>query len=549
MRNIIRTLAGLACLLGMAFPAYSVTKQEMDQARTIAAQRYLRYANDMSGYLDDYSPKTMDELEGKLRAKEKENLKAFKDIPVPSDYASWDKEKLVAYWVDAVKNGSNLQKKGKESYNSIRNNLNEMVVAAPAAESPKEVAPAAPEVVEVPAATQETVTEAAEITADSSAALSGPEDTPVEENGSNTWTYVIILGILVIVVICLMVYASKALKKNDGGNRRESGDRRRERSRDERRRKMPRREAESHRREERISEPVRMKSVRKENENEDSATAGLRKATVAPVRETIGDSRPNESRALRMERVLSEREARIEQLEAELGRTKGELRYTQTMFREVKAELEEARAESGKLREELDMREQRIDESPRRRQSFHQAPLKEESPEPVSPRRQAAEVVMPAPEPVAPQPKPADVVESSQKPQNPSIRPKPQYEEGSHRRYMPGNSVPAARRTIFLGRVNSKGIFVRADRNFNPGNSFYRLVTNDGSTGTFTVVNDPSVWEVALVRPDDVLFNACAGPDLNDTYGRSEIITEHPGEAVFEDGAWRVTRKARISYL
>ena len=103
-------------------------------------------------------------------------------------------------------------------------------------------------------------------------------------------------------------------------------------------------------------------------------------------------------------------------------------------------------------------------------------------------------------------------------------------------------------RSIYLGRANSKGIFVRADRQLNPGNSIYRLETGDGISGVFQVADDPSVWELAMRLPREYLSFGCIGPDLEDTEGMTRIVNDNPGTAVFEGGCWRVTRKARIHY-
>lgn len=104
-------------------------------------------------------------------------------------------------------------------------------------------------------------------------------------------------------------------------------------------------------------------------------------------------------------------------------------------------------------------------------------------------------------------------------------------------------------REVYLARANARGIFVRADSQFSMGNSIFRLVTSDGLTGTFTVIDDPSVFEVALMMPADYLLNACSGRNLQLSSGMREIVTDTPGTAVFEDGRWRVTRKAAIHYL
>lgn len=104
------------------------------------------------------------------------------------------------------------------------------------------------------------------------------------------------------------------------------------------------------------------------------------------------------------------------------------------------------------------------------------------------------------------------------------------------------------RKEIYLGRVNSRGIFVRADRSLKPGLSIYRLTTNNGLTGTFQVVASPSVADTAFEDPGKWLAGGCIAKDIFDTADRVEVITETPGTAVFEDGAWRVMRKARIRY-
>jgi len=87
-----------------------VTDKEMEQARTIAAKAYLRFANDGSGYLDDVNATSMTELRKSLKKKEVENLAAFTAIKTPSDYASWDKDKLISYWVSVLDNKTLLDK-------------------------------------------------------------------------------------------------------------------------------------------------------------------------------------------------------------------------------------------------------------------------------------------------------------------------------------------------------------------------------------------------------------------------------------------------------
>lgn len=130
---MIKRIIASVVLAVFAIPVFAVTDKEMEEARTITAQAYLRYANDGSGYLDDFKATTMSQLESKLKAKEKENIKAFKSVKVPSDYASWDKAKLVEFWGVTFFTSPNLAEKGKVARSRVKQRINAMTVAAPAA--------------------------------------------------------------------------------------------------------------------------------------------------------------------------------------------------------------------------------------------------------------------------------------------------------------------------------------------------------------------------------------------------------------------------------
>lgn len=104
-------------------------------------------------------------------------------------------------------------------------------------------------------------------------------------------------------------------------------------------------------------------------------------------------------------------------------------------------------------------------------------------------------------------------------------------------------------RTIFLARVNAKGIFVRAESRFNPEHSLFKLVTSDGVSGSFSVIDNETVVQTILSRPEICLANACSSADdLQQTDGVNNVITESAGTAIFEEGRWVVTRKAEIRY-
>ena len=105
-----------------------------------------------------------------------------------------------------------------------------------------------------------------------------------------------------------------------------------------------------------------------------------------------------------------------------------------------------------------------------------------------------------------------------------------------------------SRRSIYLGRVNSRGIFIRADRSFDPAHDIYCLETADGLTGSFFVVADPTLAEMALLTPMETLGGGCEIDNAADADTSSSVITEMRGTALFEDGCWRVGRKARVSF-
>ena len=89
----------LGCLAAPSADALAVTEEEMDRAKAIAAKTYIRFVNNNSGYLDDFTPSSMADLENYLtNDKDRGHLKDFQKGAVASDYASWGKDKLAEYW-------------------------------------------------------------------------------------------------------------------------------------------------------------------------------------------------------------------------------------------------------------------------------------------------------------------------------------------------------------------------------------------------------------------------------------------------------------------
>lgn len=425
-----------------AFSALAVTDKEMEQAKTIAAKAYLRYANDGSGYLDDVKATTMSELQSKLKAKEKENLKAFNSVKIPGDYASWDKAKLVEFWSITFFTSPNLSDKGKIARSTVKKRISAMNVSAPAPAAPKEpekpeaTAPAAtpeaapaqpsataPAAEEVPSA-DAAIEKQEEILADQNAIAQAEEETRLSgQKDDNTWIYVIVLVILVGVVVWLVVFAANMMKKQ------------------------------------------------KPADDSDGTPNGSG-ASDSELRAQFSKAMAKKNEELK---GVADRLELSENEQARLMRT-----------------VENLKEENLRLKEEIARLKSQVRQQP--------------SAAPVEAAPVAREMA------AAPQPE----------------------------RRMPN--------VIYLGRANSRGLFVRADRRITPGHTIYRLDTRDGLVGTFHVVDEPEVTEVALNNPVEYLAGGCNAIDIEDTAGATRIVTENAGTALFEDGKWKVLRKSRIRY-
>lgn len=421
-----------------------MTDKEMDRAKAIAAKQYLRWVNDGSGYLDEFEASSMSELNSKLKAKEKENLKAFNSVSVPSDYASWNKEKLVEFWSVTFFTSPLLDQKGKNAKASVKKKIEAMSVSAPAAKEettvpeppapePEPMAQPMPEEVNNPSEmpTAEGVAEQEQDILNDQQAIA--EDAQLADESrrreeSHTWVYVLVLAILVGVVIWLVVYAANVMKRQPSGDESDKGE----------------------------------KGARGEGSDRESELRAQAKAAITKKNEEIEE--------------LHTRLQNEEKRSAEMG-----------------MELERLKLENSRLHQQIvKMREDTMTKQAEREKTA--TVLKET----VRKEREEAPVKL--------------------------------------------------LKTIYLGRANQRGIFVRADRRITPGNTIYRLDTNDGLVGTFHVVDEPEVVEVALTDPGLYLATGCTGEDFEDTAGVSRIITDSDGTAIFENGYWKVLRKTRIRY-
>ncbi len=103
-------------------------------------------------------------------------------------------------------------------------------------------------------------------------------------------------------------------------------------------------------------------------------------------------------------------------------------------------------------------------------------------------------------------------------------------------------------RVLYMSRPDSGGVFMRSSSVFEAGNSIFRLVTPDGSSATFDVIDDENVHRLALMMPTENLTTACDGESIQMSHGKNRIVTDVPGEAVLDGGKWRIVRRAVIHY-
>jgi hypothetical protein len=436
--KLIAAILTAVAIMVPALSSFAVTDKEMEEAKTITAKAYLRYANNGSGYLDDVKATTMAELTSQLKDKEKENLKAFNSVSVPGDYAKWDKAKLKEFWSITFFTSPALSDEGKKAKSRVSKQIEAMTVSKPTAT--ETAAPAATEPAATAAADTAAVPMPSEAAMEDNNILADQQDIEAaneeaaeatKSDSTGTWIYVVVLIILIGLVVWLMVYAANLMKKQPGGD----------------------------------------KVTAEDNEElRDKARTALVKKN-----EEIAD----------LQRRLHDEEGRSADIGAQLERFKLD---NQRLMDQIE-----------KLREE----NARLQSSSRQPNVAPVAPVAPAAPA----RRERVETPAQAAEPA-----------------------KPILTE------------------LYLGRANTRGFFVRADRRISAGNTIFHLNTSDGLVGTFRVVDHPAVLETALTNPTEYLLGGCTGDDLEDTVGVRRIVTESDGTAIFENGYWKVLRKTRIRY-
>lgn len=449
--NLQRSLILPILILIGIFSAKSVTDSEMRRAEAITAVQYLRWANDASGYLDNYKDvATLAELEGKLKPKEKENLQAFKAVSKPANYASWDKDALVKYWSNTFFESKGLSDAGRRARSIVSREIRKLDIAPVTAQSSEPSAQqgvistensdsAALAADRKLAEEQAMLQQQADSIAEAQAAL---EEQPQKKEANLTPVYVGVLCALICVVIFLVIYASRTMKDSGNNSRNNSG-----------------------------------KATNRTKENIPHSSAGNYGNEMESLRQ--GNER------LRKQNMEIENENR-----------------------RLHDENEQLRQETYNLKSRISSCESEMERMKQQSAASSQPQTPVQAPRKPAPRRAV---------------RPAATESAADNAAN--------------------NSA-----VIYLGRVNRDGLFVRADRKPAPGHTIFLLRTDDGFTGSFRVVNNPEVWDLCLNDPDKYLLGGAEGDNLDDTAGYSRVVSHQAGTAIFENGCWRVLRKAIVSY-
>lgn len=493
--SIKRFLTTLFLFVAILLPelAFAVTEKEMEQARVIATKAYLRYANNGSGYLDELNPKTMEELEKSLKPREKQNLKAFKAIKNPADYKSWDKQKLIDFWSVTAFQTKGLIESGKMGSSRTKKQIEKMSIAAASkstAETTKKVeAPKAAETKAEPKteAKAEQQTPTPETQPKPAETVSEqPKDAAVELNPDN---------LIDPILNAEQLSANPDLVGDD----------------------------------ELFDDGAEVEKVKNYTWVYIMCLAILIGIAIAlvvfasNVMKRNGDNKRQEDLDNLSPDDIHEVEALKEKFNQILAEKDSEIKVLAKKLENVNRQNAEYKTNLENLTAEIAVL--------RNREKAHTAEISAQ--ETANREKTVVET---------PREMPRETREHQPKHEAKStetVAARPLHERRQDNRQI---------RRIYLGRANSKGIFIRADRNLNPGNTIYCLDTSDGYSGSFRVANDPSVWRLVSQNPKEFLGYACNCNDIEDTEDYSRIITESAGTAIFEGGCWKVIRKAKIRY-
>lgn len=100
---------------------------------------------------------------------------------------------------------------------------------------------------------------------------------------------------------------------------------------------------------------------------------------------------------------------------------------------------------------------------------------------------------------------------------------------------------------LFLPAPDENGVFGEASAAYNERKHVYRLTERGDDTASFVIHHHQQAIGIALARHDVYIRPVCDASNAYDPKARG-IITETPGEAIWEEGKWKMRSKAKIRY-
>lgn len=100
---------------------------------------------------------------------------------------------------------------------------------------------------------------------------------------------------------------------------------------------------------------------------------------------------------------------------------------------------------------------------------------------------------------------------------------------------------------FYLSMPSADGSWSEVSTVNTQGQCLYILNSPDGINGTFKVINEPIAIQMILMGVGKYLNPVCR---VSNTASQvNGIVTDEPGTAVFENGVWRMTKKAVVHYV
>lgn len=102
--------------------------------------------------------------------------------------------------------------------------------------------------------------------------------------------------------------------------------------------------------------------------------------------------------------------------------------------------------------------------------------------------------------------------------------------------------------SYFLSAPEPDGTFATATSSPLIGKSIYKLSTDNGSDGTFTLLDTPDALSTAVISVSQFIKPACKVEGSLPPMPRS-VETLEPGMATFQDGRWQIVKKTVVRFL